>query len=193
MKTFLGLMLFAFMAASHSMAETYRCDAVDEMARLGYDGDDDVGIVGRNKICKFTIGNASADGRHNNVGTSYLLREEQAKTFRDNEQVFLQTQLAEKILSMATAFEDAGDFVTGSLSNDEDLSELSCDDGNTLTVSDLILRCVRFRDANPNGPAEFETKNSRISAVLFRPMNIVEVQSNSETEAVMVLFVTLAR
>ncbi len=53
-----GLMLLA----NAANAATYKCDAVDNLARLGYDGGQNVAIVGKDKACKFSIGGASADG-----------------------------------------------------------------------------------------------------------------------------------
>ena len=44
--------------ANSAAAATYKCDAVDSLARLGYDGSEKVSIVGKDKVCKFSIAGA---------------------------------------------------------------------------------------------------------------------------------------
>ena len=50
-----------FVLSSTVSADTYKCDAVDDEAKLGYDGSSKVSVVGKNKVCTFSIGGASVD------------------------------------------------------------------------------------------------------------------------------------
>ena len=55
----LGLAVCVVTTGVH--ADTYTCDAVDNIAKLGYEGNARVAVLLGNKECSFAIGDASVD------------------------------------------------------------------------------------------------------------------------------------
>jgi hypothetical protein len=186
------LLVVALAAASlwsgRASADTYKCDAVDDLARLGYDGSQKVAIVGEGKVCKFSIGGASSDGLSPPRNFDDALKDQQLLSSDPDE--FVADRLATVILEAAASLGEPAAFVMERISGDMALSDLSCFDERTVALANLEVRCIVLTDANRNGPQGFE--NGIITAVLFRPMFIFEIRAETGAAA-MVIFIPPAR
>lgn len=176
----IGLTLLASVAS----ASTFKCDAVDDLSRLGYDGGQNVSIIGENKVCKFSIGGASADGMsppRNFEGA----QDDRVMLTRDPQR-FIAERLTLIILEAAAAFGETGNFVTG-LTPNSDLSNLSCSSEGSVSVDSLQIRCVTMNDMSQDTGQNFE--NGIITAVLFRPTFVFEILDNRTSATALVIFI----
>jgi hypothetical protein len=169
--------------ANAANAATFKCDAVDNLARLGYDGSDKVAIIGKDKECKFSIAGASADG----ISPAFDSEASQAdrQMLTQSPQDFIATRLKPIILEAATAFGDTTDFVRD-LTTDSDLSNLSCDN-ESVSVGRLRIRCQRINEISPKVGSSFE--NGIITALLFRPTFVFEILDTQTNATALVIFI----
>jgi len=173
------------MLANAVPADTYKCDAVDDLARLGYDGTQSVSIVGENKVCKFSIGGASADGI--SPRRDFLQDQIDNELLNLSPEDFISQRLVSIVLASANNLDEPARFVVDNIGRDEDLSKLSCSDSGTLSVRDLEIRCIIIDDAKPESPQVFE--NGIITAVLFGRKFIFEIKSITTSETAMLIFI----
>ena len=166
-------------------ADTYKCDAVDKLARLGYDGSSKVSIVGKDKVCKFSIGGASADGRP--PPPDFELRRQDRFLLGADPDQFISQRLVAVFLEAAADLGEPADFVADGMSNDTDLSTLSCETGDSIAVDDLKIRCLRLDADKSDNPLGFE--NGIITALLFKPMFVFEILDTKNFATALVVFI----
>jgi hypothetical protein len=179
--------LFALVCAGGTEASTYRCDAVDDLARLGYDGSAKVAVVGRNKECKFSIGGASADGAE--PSTDFQQERMDSKLVTDAPKDFISKRLASVIVESALRLGDSAAFVLKDIKADTDPSKLSCLGRDPLKLDHSRITCIVLGDANQKAPQGFE--NGIVSAVLFKRTVIFEIRDLGSGSSVMVIFISM--
>lgn len=168
-----------------AQADTYKCDAVDSLARLGYAGGEKVSIVGKDKVCKFSVGGASADGMA--APTDFNETRADLELLSTRPEEFVSQRLASIILESAAAFGETADFVSNTIMGDANLSSVSCASNEPVSMKNIEIRCLRFDDANIEKFQTFE--NDVITALLFRPTFVFEIRDTQALATAMVIFI----
>jgi hypothetical protein len=183
------LIWLAFLVfAPTAYADTYKCDEVDDLARLGYDGSASVSIVGKNKECKFSIGGASADGAA--PAGSFEQDRNDSILLSNAPEEFMRRRLASIVIETAAGFGATAAFVSENISADTNLSDIACEssDPDPVMINKLDVTCFKLDDATFSSPQGFE--NGVISAVVFRQKFVFQFVDSASRSSVMVIFVT---
>ena len=176
--------LALFLLTPLVQADTYRCDEVDDLARLGYDGSASVSIVGKNKECKFSIGGASADGE---VPEGSFEEERQNSILLSSApDEFFRNRFSAIVIRTAERFGDTASFVSANITPDTNLSDVSCESPDPVEVNELLVSCIILDDATLNSPQQFE--NGVVSAVVFRQKFVFQFVDRSNGSSAMVIF-----
>ncbi len=185
MRIFVMMMITILACLSEAYADTYRCDEVDNLAKLGYDGTAKVTVVGKDKECKFSIGGASADGKVPN--SDFQQERNDSEFLSQSSDQFIKTRLAQIVSQTAVQFGDTASFVAENINADSDLSSIDCEKGEKTEIGKLIVYCEVIDVATNTDAQGFES--GFISAIVFRSKYVFVFADASGNESMMVTFI----
>ena len=175
----ISILCFLILSSSVS-ADTYTCDAVEDKAKLGYDGSSKVSVVGKDKVCSFSVGGASVDGstsRTTRVHEQFLRKH---ALIGYSEQAF-----ANLIREVASLHGDRANFVQNLLDG-RDIRPQSCGGSQPNDVDGLYINCKTI-DAQ-DGDGFFLYESSWMRAHMVQPRLVVSIEERTTNGDAMYIF-----
>ncbi len=182
MKFLMGFAVY-FALGFSAIADTWTCDEVDEIAKLGYNGSDSVSIEAANDECEFSIGGASVDGMQPDNSYSWeLYRRDMEMLNRDPRQFF--EHRFTTLLSNITRghSRDYRDLINDIDRNSSQLSSLRCDNNDEQSIDRLTISCgVLTVQGGINNWYDFD----RVRVQIHRPRLMFRI-TNSDRQTLLI-------
>lgn len=178
--------VFSLLFITPVFADTYSCNAVDDKAKLGYDGDLKVSIVGRNRICSFAIGGASVDSLVSQMNRDY---ENSLRYFDHDGDVFFGDNFQDLIRHVVELHGERANFVNPILEG-SGIHLQDCHDSGSVDVNGLHVNCS-FVGSNANGSEPpFVYENRWLTVEMSRPRLVISIETD-RGDAALYLFIAM--